>query len=138
MNRKTVRKLFFVWEFEKEERWLNEMAAQGWVLESVGFCTYRFVECQPGEYIIRLEMRGHDSGYLDFLSEMGVEYIGRCFQWIFLKKPAADGPFDLFSDIDSRASHLRRPPNWQHRCYRYRRKLPLYSRSRIYDYYGKY
>ena len=25
-EKKTVFKLFFVWDFEKEERWLNEMA----------------------------------------------------------------------------------------------------------------
>ena len=108
MNRKTVHKWWWVWDFEKEERWLNQMAAQGWALESVSWCTYRFVECQPGEYIFRLEMRGHDSAYLDFLSEIGVEYVGRLVQWIYLKKPAADGPFDLFSDIDSRIAHLRR------------------------------
>ena len=26
-NRKTIRKWFWVWDFEKEEDWLNEMAA---------------------------------------------------------------------------------------------------------------
>ena len=30
-EKKTVFKLFFVWDFEKEERWLNEMAREGWV-----------------------------------------------------------------------------------------------------------
>ena len=39
-NRKTIKKWFWVWDFEKEEDWLNEMAINGWVLESVGFCTY--------------------------------------------------------------------------------------------------
>ena len=28
-EKKTVFKLFFVWDFEKEERWLNEMAQEG-------------------------------------------------------------------------------------------------------------
>ena len=31
-EKKTVFKLFFVWDFEKEEHWLNEMAQEGWVL----------------------------------------------------------------------------------------------------------
>lgn len=31
-EKKTVFKLFFVWDFEKEERWLNEMAQEGWAL----------------------------------------------------------------------------------------------------------
>ena len=30
-EKKTVFKLFFVWDFEKEERWLNEIAQEGWV-----------------------------------------------------------------------------------------------------------
>lgn len=55
-EKKTVFKLFFVWDFEKEERWLNEMAQEGWVLDNTGFSFYTFVRCEPGEYIIRLEM----------------------------------------------------------------------------------
>ena len=48
-SRKTVRKWFWVWDFDKEEDWLNEMAMSGWVLESVGFASYHFVRCEPGE-----------------------------------------------------------------------------------------
>ena len=46
-NRKTIRKWVWVWDFDKEEEWLNEMAMNGWVLESVGLCTYNFVRCEP-------------------------------------------------------------------------------------------
>ena len=42
-EKKTVFKLFFVWDFEKEERWLNEMAQEGWVLDNTGFSFYTFV-----------------------------------------------------------------------------------------------
>ena len=51
-EKKTVFKLFFVWDFEKEERWLNEMAQEGWVLDNTGFSFYTFVRCEPGEYSI--------------------------------------------------------------------------------------
>jgi len=37
---KKVFRWFWVWDFEKEERWLNEMAAQGWALKKAG-CTIR-------------------------------------------------------------------------------------------------
>ena len=37
MEKKTVFKLFFVWDFEKEERWLNEMAQDGWYWTIPGF-----------------------------------------------------------------------------------------------------
>jgi hypothetical protein len=56
-ERKTINKVFFVWDFEKEERWLNEMAMNGWALCYVGLCRYTFEKCEPGEYTIRLDAR---------------------------------------------------------------------------------
>ena len=70
MEKKTVSKWFWVWQFEDEEAWLNEMAANGWVLDSVGFCRYHFVR--------------------------------------YFRKKTEDGVFNLYSDIDSRISHLDR------------------------------
>ena len=105
-NRRTVRKWFWVWEFDKEEDWLNEMAMNGWVLDRVGFCSYDFVKCEPGEYTVREEMHAFDETYVSFMEETGAEYIGRVFAWSYFRKKTADGPFDLFSDIDSRIGHL--------------------------------
>lgn len=107
-NRKTVRKWSWVWDFEKEENWLNEMAMNGWLLDGVGWCTYHFIRCEPGEYAVRLEMRPYDEAYVDFMEETGAEYVGRMMMWIYFRKRTADGPFDLFSDIDSRIRHLDR------------------------------
>ena len=105
---KTVYKWMWVWDFEKEEEWLNEMAMQGWALVSVGFAKYTFERCEPGEYAIRLEMHGADPSYISFMEDAGAEYIGRLFAWIYLRRRSEFGPFDLFSDIDSRISHLDR------------------------------
>ena len=106
MEKKGIRKWFWVWEFEKEERWLNEMAESGWALDEVGFARYTFVPCEPGEYIIRLEMHKEDENYMEFMSELGAEYVGRVASWIYFRRNAAIGQFDLFSDADSRISHL--------------------------------
>ena len=105
---KKIWKIFLVWDYDKEEAWLNEMAAQGWTLTAVGFCNYTFVKTEPGAYNIRMEMRPHDDGYLEFLRETGVEYVGRIIQWHYYRKPAELGAFDLYSDIDSRIAHLDR------------------------------
>lgn len=105
-ERKTIRKWFWVWEFEKEEQWLNEMAMNGWALCQVGWCKYVFEKCEPGEYTVRLEMHEADEGYISFMQETGAVYIGRLFQWIYFCKKSEDGPFDIFSDIDSRIKHL--------------------------------
>lgn len=96
----------WVWDFEKEEQWLNEMAQDGWALCEVGFARYTFEKCEPGEYMVRLEMHESDERYIDFMRETGAVYIGRVVQWIYFRKKAEDGPFDIFSDIDSRINHL--------------------------------
>jgi hypothetical protein len=107
-ERKTIHKWYWAWEFDKEERWLNEMAMSGWALDGVGYCTYHFIPCEPGEYTIRLEMRDHDQAYLDFMAETGAEYVGRMMKWIFFRRRTADGAFDLYSDIDSKIANLEK------------------------------
>lgn len=108
MERKTVRRLFWAWEFDQEEKWLNQMAQQGWALDGVGLSGYRFIACEPGEYTVRLEMHPFDQKYVDFMAETGAQYVGRWMQWMFFRKKSADGAFDLFSDLDSRLTHLGR------------------------------
>ncbi len=105
-SRRTIRKWYWVWDFEKEENWLNDMAMNGWVLESVSFCNYHFVKCEPGEYSVRLEMHPYDEAYVQFMQDTGAEFVGRMMMWIYFRKKVADGEFDLFSDIDSKISHL--------------------------------
>jgi hypothetical protein len=112
--KKTIHKWFWVWDFEKEEAWLNKMAEQGLHLCGVGLCKYTFEEGAPGEYTIRLEMLEKLPGniesiqYIRFIEETGAEHIGSFFRWVFFRKKAGGEGFDLFSDIDSRIKHLNR------------------------------
>ena len=108
MATKVINKWFWVWDFDKEEQWLNTMAESRWVLERVNMCKYTFKSCEPGEYSIRLEMHHHDEAYIHFMEETGAEYVGRMAQWIYFRKKTSDGEFDIFSDLDSRSAHLRR------------------------------
>ena len=109
-----IRKWYWAWDFDKEEKWLNEMAAKGRCLTSVGFCRYEFDKCLPGEYNIRLELledlpsHAGSMHYISFMEEMGIECIGAITRWVYFRKKTADGPFDLFSDNSSRIKHLNR------------------------------
>ena len=107
-ERKTIRKWFWVWDFEKEEQWLNAMANSGWLLDGVGWCTYHFVACEPGAYTVRLEMRSYDEAYIAFMQETGAEYVGRVLQWVYFRKKAECGEFNLFSDLDSKIAQLNK------------------------------
>lgn len=104
----TVKKWWWVWEYEEELRWLNSMAMQGWTLDKVSFPSYHFIKTEPGEYIISLEMRQKDEEYISFMRELNAEYIGRVTSWIYFRRKAEYGDFDIFSDIDSKITHLNR------------------------------
>ncbi len=110
--RTTLRKWFWIWDFDKEEKWLSEMAAKGFALVSVGFCRYEFEDCIPGEYNVRLEMldsmpdHPESRKYIQFLEETGAEHVGSRIRWIYLRRKAECGHFDLFSDNESRIRHL--------------------------------
>ncbi len=110
--RRTVHKAFLVWNFDKEEKWLNEMAAKGLCLVSVGFCKYEFEDCEPGEYKVRLQLleNNHNAPesqkYIEFLESTGVEHIGSFMRWVYFRKKTAYGEFALFSDNTSQIQYL--------------------------------
>lgn len=112
--RKVVHKWFWVWQADKEEKWLNEMSAKGLCLVAVSFCRYEFEECLPGEYQFRLEMLEHlpshpeSVKYIEFVESTGAEHIGSYQRWVYFRKKTADAPFDLFSDNASRIKQLSR------------------------------
>ncbi len=109
-----VHKLFWAWDFEKEEKWLNEMAAKGLLLTDVGFCRYVFQEGTPGEYQYHLEWLRHfpshpeSRAYIQFIEETGAEHVGSFKKWVYLRKKASEGAFNLFSGLDSRIAHFQR------------------------------
>lgn len=106
METKKVTKWFWVWDYEKEELWLNAMAQEGWALQRVGFATYYFEKTEPGEYVVRLECRKKDEGYVSFVTDMGAEYIGRIAMWVYFRRKSELGEFELNSDLDSRIEQL--------------------------------
>lgn len=112
--RKTLRKWFWAWDFDKEEKWLNAMSAKGLALVAIGFCKYTFEECLPGEYHIRLELLENTPShieserYIKFLEETGIEYLGSITRWAYFRKRTDNNEFDLFSDYKSRIKHLNR------------------------------
>ena len=112
--KKVVHRTFLAWDYDKEEKWLNDMSAKGWQLCDVGFCRYSFAEGKPGEYIYRLELfnnwtlKDERMQYIQFVEDTGAEQIGSLFNWLYFRKKAGAAGFDLFSDIDSRIRHLNR------------------------------
>ena len=112
--RHTVYKLFIATQYEQEEKWLNEMSAKGLALIHAGICKYIFEDEEPGKYTYRIELLNRlpsaasSRSYLLFLEDAGVETIASIFRWVYLRKKAEDGPFALYSDVDSTIRYFRR------------------------------
>lgn len=88
------------------------MAAKGLCLISVGFCRYEFEDCLPGEYKICLQLlERHPRNpemqkYIEFMEQTGAEHVGSYTRWIYFRRKADLGEFQLFSDNASRIKYL--------------------------------
>ena len=102
------------WDYEKEEKWLNEMSAKGMVLTDYSWCRYAFEETQNNQYTYRIEllenMPNHPESvaYIRFLEENGVECVATYMRWVYLRKKTSEGSFDVYTDIDSKIKHYKR------------------------------
>lgn len=107
-----VRKLFV--NYEKEEKWLNDMAAKGLNLVYYSIGKYVFEKGMPGEYIYRIELLenlpalAESKAYIEFMEDSGVECVASYFRWVYFRKKASEGSFDLYSDYDSKIKHYKR------------------------------
>ena len=103
-EKKKVWRFFSKAEYESEEKWINEMAKEGWNLTAVGFCRYIFRRGTPGEYIYKVDVVERTASdevsesYFNFLTDCNIRIVGDLTDWIYLQKKAADGPFAMKDD----------------------------------------
>lgn len=111
-----MKKVIHKWysHYEKEEKWLNALSAKGLAMTDYTWCRYVFEDSEPGEYIYRLELlenlpsHPESKSYIAFMKETGVEFVSAYGRWVYFRKKAAEGPFDIYSDMDSRIVHYKR------------------------------
>jgi len=104
--------------YEKEEKWLNEMSAKGLALTDYSWCRYVFNEEPNNLYTYRLELlekfskHPESQNYIKFLEENGVECVATYMRWVYLREKSSEGPFDIYSDNDSKLSYFKRMNLW--------------------------
>ncbi|WP_298196963.1 DUF2812 domain-containing protein [Desulfosporosinus sp.] len=104
-----VRKLFI--NFEKEEKWLNDMTAKGLNFVDYSFARYLFEEGTHGEYIYKIELldqlpsHPESKAYIKLMEETGVECVGTYSRWFYFRKKSKEGPFDFNTDYNSCNKH---------------------------------
>lgn len=105
----------FTFDKDDEQDWLNDYAQQGWAMVSFFVGLVTFVPCQPGEYIYQIDLlpgkglwADNYEDYVIFMNEIGVEILQRWGRWVYLRKRAEDGPFEVYTDTESKIALYRR------------------------------
>ncbi|MCT6924364.1 DUF2812 domain-containing protein [Metasolibacillus sp.] len=103
---------FFV-DDAKEEAWLNEMSAQGWHFQKMRLCFYTFVKDESQQYIYRLELINgqpvkEQKEYITFLEDSGITIVQQFGGWIYTRKNATAGSYELFSDYTSKITYTKK------------------------------
>ena len=100
---------------DAETTWLNEMASKGYAMTGflAGFYTFR--PCTPGEYTYQVDFGDQffsvSSDYREFMTEHNIEIVQTWGMWIILRKRTSDGPFELYTDVDSSIEHYTKIRN---------------------------
>ncbi|WP_338653655.1 DUF2812 domain-containing protein [Lysinibacillus sp. Y5S-8] len=93
------------------EKWVNDMACQGWHLKKFTWIRFTFERGEPGRYIYRhdeLERFGshYEEDYLEFLQSSGIEQVDRSGNFVFFRKVAQEGTFELYTDKKTKIGNL--------------------------------
>ncbi|ATW26706.1 DUF2812 domain-containing protein [Candidatus Formimonas warabiya] len=91
---------------DAEEEWLQKMSSEGWALKKFFLGFYTFEPCEPGEYNYQIDLldnwSGNKADYASFMEDLGVEVIDQWWRWVYLRKKAVDGPFEMYTDVNSK------------------------------------
>lgn len=109
---KRVFKVFWAWQDQKEERWLEQMTLEGWSLAHVAGASYTFERTEPREMIYCIdyqEVSGPaEEEYLQLCADMGWELVGRSLNWFYFRRPFGPGiSLELYTDNASRIKRYR-------------------------------
>jgi hypothetical protein len=110
---KKVVKVIFAWEDEKEEKWLEEMAAQGWKLETAAPYVYYFRKSEPEKVVIRLDYKMTlDKDYQEYLSlfrDAGWELVVTFANWHYFRiSPQNNETPEIYNSSRAKAQKYRR------------------------------
>lgn len=107
-------RLKFFLSFEKEEKWLEKMSRQGWLLCKIGLF-YHFEKTEPMPRTIRIDYRDFRkksdySSYISMFEDSGWRHIAgtKGYGSQYFLKTGSDSTEDIFSDSRSRAGRYKR------------------------------
>lgn len=114
-TKKTVFRYFTINDDTIEEKWLRQMANQGWLLDQVYFPGfYRFSMIEPEDIIFRLDYHpfhgGTNEAYLTMYKDYGWDHVTSMLGYHYFRKSSSkcNGEETLFSDSTSKSQMVTR------------------------------
>ena len=117
--RRVFYNLFWMWQLEKEEQWLNEMANHGYLLVHPGKIRYEFDEVERGMNKVKIQFltgsryNKKNEDYFRFLEDVDIHFVGAvpmlgsCVCYFTYESSLEQSAIEFFSDIDSRIKYHR-------------------------------
>ena len=110
---KTVFKVIFAWQDEKEEKWLEEMAAKGWHLASVAPYVYYFHRGEPKCSVYRMDYKHtFDKDYAEYTNifrDSNWELVATMSNWHYYRiDPQNEQQPEIFNSSRAKAQKYRR------------------------------
>lgn len=89
-------------DIQKEKDWLNEQGKRGLMLIGYHKGEYEFEDATPARFVYEVDQPDYSGAqrqdYLDFLEESGISVVAEYAGRVYLRKNAADGPLELYTD----------------------------------------
>ena len=97
---------------DRETEWLNELARQGKALSGFFAGFYRFQDTAPGLWRYQVDFSDRFGSvteeYRALMDDLQIEIVQIWGYWVVLRKRAADGPFEMYTDIESKIEHYKK------------------------------
>jgi Protein of unknown function (DUF2812). len=110
MNKMIKFRLYF--DKDRETAWLNELAMQGKAMSGFFAGFYQFEDTAPGLWRYQVDFSDRFGSvtqeYRSLMDDLQIEIVQIWGYWVILRKRAADGPFEMYTDADSKISHYKK------------------------------
>ncbi|MBE6307278.1 MAG: DUF2812 domain-containing protein [Bacteroidales bacterium] len=114
MEKKHYFRYFTIADYEKEQKWINDMSRHGWNLVKTNGLIYTFERGVPGEYIYKIDLPDEKMSdvevdtYYKFMEECGVEIVATYKFWRYLRKKSADGAIECADNTMAQLSMVNK------------------------------
>lgn len=111
VNKVIKNRIFF--DIEKENKWLNQLASEGFRLVERSWFSYKFEACSDNTYSYHVEKRSifepkENDSYSHFLGELDINLATKQWGWYYFEKCNNGEPFELYTDHASKIKYYIR------------------------------